>query len=151
MMLRSRNHAGTHGHNIMKSLLEAKLLFLQQFLNINFWLKFFSLIYIYIYIYIYFFLFISCLLSFFILYFYFFISQACFLSYILSSIFIYIYMLVWLGWVLWHFKHCRLFNAKSSLYIYTKYIGFSLGGLNGNVSVLWNDIYRFPRDIRSVC
>ena len=34
-----------------------------------------------------------------------------------------IYDLVWLG--LWHINHCRLFNAKSSLYIYTKYIGFA--------------------------
>ena len=25
-------------------------------------------------------------------------------------------------WVLWHINHCRLFNAKSSLYIYIKYI-----------------------------
>ena len=29
---------------------------------------------------------------------------------------------VW--WVLWHINHCRLFNAKSSLYIYIRYIGF---------------------------
>ena len=27
---------------------------------------------------------------------------------------------------LWHINHCRLFNAKSSLYIYIKYIGFGL-------------------------
>ena len=33
-----------------------------------------------------------------------------------------------LGWVLWHINHCRLFNAKSSLYIYIKYIGFGLVG-----------------------
>ena len=33
----------------------------------------------------------------------------------------------WFHWVLWHFNHCRLFNAKSSLYIYIKYIGFGLG------------------------
>ena len=33
-----------------------------------------------------------------------------------------IYDLVWLGWVLWHINHCRLFNAKSSLYIYIEYI-----------------------------
>ena len=26
------------------------------------------------------------------------------------------------GWVLWHINHCRLFNARSSLYIYIKYI-----------------------------
>ena len=37
-----------------------------------------------------------------------------------------IYDLVWLG-----FKHCRLFNAKSSLYIYIKYIGFGLVGFYG--------------------
>ena len=37
-----------------------------------------------------------------------------------------IYDLVRLGWVLWHINHCRLFNAKSSLYIYIKYIGFGL-------------------------
>ena len=30
------------------------------------------------------------------------------------------------GCVLWHINHCRLFNAKSSLYIYIKYIGFGL-------------------------
>ena len=26
--------------------------------------------------------------------------------------------MIWFGWVLWHINHCRLFNAKSSLYIY---------------------------------
>ena len=30
------------------------------------------------------------------------------------------------GLVLWHINHCRLFNAKSSLYIYIKYISFGL-------------------------
>ena len=30
------------------------------------------------------------------------------------------------GWVLCHINHCRLFNAKSSLYIYIKYIWFAL-------------------------
>ena len=33
---------------------------------------------------------------------------------------------VWFGWVLWHINHSRLFNAKSSLYIYIKYIEFGL-------------------------
>ena len=33
--------------------------------------------------------------------------------------------------ILWHINHCRLFNAKSSLYIYIKYIGFGLVGFNG--------------------
>ena len=41
-----------------------------------------------------------------------------------------IYDLVWLG-VLWHINHCRLFNTKSSLYIYIKYIGFGLVGFYG--------------------
>ena len=42
-----------------------------------------------------------------------------------------IYDLVWLGWVLWHINYCRLFNAKSSLYIYIKYIWFDLVGFYG--------------------
>ena len=33
--------------------------------------------------------------------------------------------------VLWHINHCRLFNAKSSLYIYIKYIWFGLVGFYG--------------------
>ena len=33
---------------------------------------------------------------------------------------------VLLGLVLWHINHCKLFNAKSSLYIYFKYIWFGL-------------------------
>ena len=32
-----------------------------------------------------------------------------------------IYM-IWFGWALWHINNCWLFNAKSSLYIYIKYI-----------------------------
>ena len=36
--------------------------------------------------------------------------------------------MIWFGWVLWHINHCRLFNAKSSLYIYIKYIGFGFNG-----------------------
>ena len=39
--------------------------------------------------------------------------------------------MIWFGWVLWHINHCRLFNAKSSLYIYIKYIGFGLVGFYG--------------------
>ena len=30
--------------------------------------------------------------------------------------------MIWFGWVLWHINHCRLFNAKSSLYIYIKFM-----------------------------
>ena len=39
--------------------------------------------------------------------------------------------MIWLGWVLWHINHYRLFNAKSSLYIYIKYKGFGLVGFYG--------------------
>ena len=37
-----------------------------------------------------------------------------------------IYDLVWFGLVLWHINHCRLYNPKFSLYVYIKYIRFSL-------------------------
>ena len=36
-----------------------------------------------------------------------------------------------MGWVLGHINHRRLFNAKSFLYTYIKYIGFGLVGLYG--------------------
>ena len=44
--------------------------------------------------------------------------------------------MIWLGWVglgwfLWHINHWMLFNAKSSLYIYIKYIGYGLVGFYG--------------------
>ena len=39
--------------------------------------------------------------------------------------------MIWFGWVLWHINQCRLFNAKSFLYIYIKYIGFGLVGFHG--------------------
>ena len=42
-----------------------------------------------------------------------------------------IYDLVGLGWVLWHINHCRLFNAKSFLYIYIRDIWFGLIGFYG--------------------
>ena len=36
-----------------------------------------------------------------------------------------------LGLFLWHINNCRLFNAKSSLYIYITYIWFGLVGFYG--------------------
>ena len=39
--------------------------------------------------------------------------------------------MIWLGWGLWQTNPCRLFNAKSSLYIYITYIGFGLVGFYG--------------------
>ena len=41
------------------------------------------------------------------------------------------FSLVWFGLVLWHINHSWLFNAKSFLYIYIKYIGFGLVGFYG--------------------
>ena len=35
------------------------------------------------------------------------------------------------GWVLWHINHWWLFNVKSFLYIYIKYILFGLVGFYG--------------------
>ena len=37
-----------------------------------------------------------------------------------------LYYVVWFALVLWYINHCWLFNAKSSLYIYMKYIWFGL-------------------------
>ena len=49
-----------------------------------------------------------------------------------SSLYIYI-KYIWFGlvWVLWHINHCRLFNTKSSLYIYIRYIWFGFVGFYG--------------------
>ena len=48
-------------------------------------------------------------------------------------LFIHIYKIyrIWFRRVLWHINHCGLFNAKSSSYIYIKYIGFGLVGFYG--------------------
>ena len=39
--------------------------------------------------------------------------------------------MIWFGLVLWHINHSGLFDAKSSLYTYIKYIGFGLVGFYG--------------------
>ena len=44
--------------------------------------------------------------------------------------------LVWFGSVLWNIKHCSLFNAKSSLYIYIKYIGVGLVWFYGTSTIV---------------
>ena len=50
-------------------------------------------------------------------------------------------------WVLWHIKHCRLFNAKSSLYIYIEYIGLCLVGFYGISTIVGylmpNPLYKY--------
>ena len=44
-----------------------------------------------------------------------------------------IYDLVWFC-VLWHINHCRLFNAKSCLHMYIKYIWFGLVGFYWHIN-----------------
>ena len=34
--------------------------------------------------------------------------------------------MIWFVWILYYINHCKLFNAKSSFYIYIKYIRFGL-------------------------
>ena len=55
--------------------------------------------------------------------------------------------MVWFGWVLWHINHCRLFNAKSSLYIYIKYIWFGLVGFYGISTIVG---YLMPNPLYSI-
>ena len=59
--------------------------------------------------------------------------------------------MIWLGCVLWHINHCRLFNAKSSLYIYIKYIGFDwvvFYGISTTVGYLMpNPLYTYILNI----
>ena len=43
---------------------------------------------------------------------------------------------IWFSWVLWHINHYRLFNVKSFLYIYIKYIGFGLVGFYGILTIV---------------
>ena len=47
-----------------------------------------------------------------------------------------IHGLVWFGWVLWHINHFRLFIAKSSLYIYIRYIWFVFVGFYGILTIV---------------
>ena len=51
--------------------------------------------------------------------------------------------MIWLGWVLWHINHCRLFNVKSSLYIYIRYMGFDLVGFYGISTIVGYLILNF--------
>ena len=59
--------------------------------------------------------------------------------------------LIWFGWVLWHTNHCRLFNAKSSLYLYIKYIWFGLFGFYGIPTIvgylMLNPLYTYILNI----
>ena len=59
--------------------------------------------------------------------------------------------MIWLGLVLWHINHCRLFNAKSNLYIYIKYIEFGLIAFYGLSTIVGylrpNPLYAFILNI----
>ena len=55
------------------------------------------------------------------------------------------------GLVLWHINYCWLFNAKSSLFVYIKYIEFGLVGVYG-ISIIVgylmsNPLYSYILDI----
>ena len=59
--------------------------------------------------------------------------------------------MIWFGWVLWQINSCWLFNAKFSLYIYIKYIGFGLVGFYGISTIVGylmpNLLYTYILDI----
>ena len=51
-------------------------------------------------------------------------------------------------WLLWQYNHCMLSNAKSSLYIHVKYIGFGLVGFYGiSTIVMPNLVYTYILNI----
>ena len=53
--------------------------------------------------------------------------------------------------LLWHINHCGLVNAKLSLYIYIKYIGFGLVGFYGLSTIVGylmpNSLYTYILNI----
>ena len=60
--------------------------------------------------------------------------------------------MIWFGWVWWYISHCRLFNTKSSLYIYIKYIWFALVLWHINHCGLYNSkSYLYIYQIYMIC
>ena len=59
--------------------------------------------------------------------------------------------MIWFGLVLWHINHCRLFKAKSFLYIYIRYIWFGLVWFYGISTIVGylkpNPFYTYILDI----
>ena len=59
--------------------------------------------------------------------------------------------MIWFGWLLWHINPWRLFNAKSSLYIYIKYFWFGLVGFYGISTIVGylmpNSVYTYISNI----
>ena len=61
----------------------------------------------------------------------------------------------WFVLVLWHINHCRLFNAKSGLYIYIRYIWIGLFWFYGISTIvgylMLNTVYTYILDIYMIC
>ena len=59
--------------------------------------------------------------------------------------------MIWFGRVFWHINHCRLFDARSFIYIYIKYIGIGLVSFYGMSTILGylmpNPVYTYILDI----
>ena len=59
--------------------------------------------------------------------------------------------MIWFSWVLLHINHCRLFNAKSFLYIYIEYIWLGLVGFYGLSNIVGylmpNPLYTYISNI----
>ena len=59
--------------------------------------------------------------------------------------------MIWFGLALWHINHSRLFNAKSSLHIYIKYIKFGLVWFYGISTIVGylmpNPLYTYIQNI----
>ena len=62
--------------------------------------------------------------------------------------------LVGFGWVLWRINPCRLFNVKSTLYIYIEFIGFGLVGFYGISTIvgylMLNPLYTYILNIYDI-
>ena len=62
--------------------------------------------------------------------------------------------MIWFGWVLWHINSYRLFNAKSFIYIYIKYVGFDLVGFYAISTIVGylipNPLHRYILNINNL-
>ena len=53
-----------------------------------------------------------------------------------SSLYIYIKYMICFGWVLWHINYCWISNVKCFLFLYIKYIRFVLVGFYGKSTIV---------------
>ena len=62
--------------------------------------------------------------------------------------------MIWFDWALWRINLCMLFNAKSSFYIYIKYIWYGLDGFYGISTIVGylmpNPLYTYILDIYDI-